>query len=119
MLLLTASDKSPNVVEAIHTSLLKIADNNTNEVLLACCSAVEHATDKNHDNFKTVFTIMERICKDHIQKIDGPSIAAIIQLNVRIMKQDNEHEQVQQTASNVLVALGREHCALVSHTYLL
>lgn len=114
MLLQTASDKNTNVVDAIHTSLLKIADNNTNEVLLACCSSVEHATDKNHDNTKTVLTIMERICEDHIQKIDGASIVAIIQLTVRIMKENNEYEQVQQPASDVLVALGREHCVLVS-----
>lgn len=113
-LLQTASDKNTNVVEAVHTSLLKIAERNTNEVLLACCSAVENPTDKNQENLLTILCIMERICQDHIQKVDGTSIAAIIQLSIQIMKQINEQDKLQQPASDIMVALGREHCALVS-----
>lgn len=114
MLLQTACDKNTSVVEAVHTSLLKIADNNTNEVLLACCSAIDNVVEKNYDHLTIILSIMERICEDHIQKIDGTSILTIIQLTIRIMKQNNELDKIQLPTSDILVALGREHCVLVS-----
>lgn len=116
-LLQTASDKNTYVIEAIHTSLLKIADNNTNEVLLACCAAADTVGEKNHDHLATILSAMERICEDHIEKIDGTSIGAIIQLTVRIMKQNNELDKIQLRTSNILVALGRKHCVLVSFIF--
>lgn len=114
MLLQAASDKNTNVVEAIHTALLKIADHNTNEALLACCTAADSVAEKNHDHLETVLAVMAKICEDHIRKIDGTSIVAIIQLTIRVMKQYNELDKIQLPTSNILVALGREHCVLVS-----
>lgn len=118
MLLQVTSDKDTNVIEAIHTALLKVADNNTNEVLLACCFALENFTEKNHDQLMTVLRIMEKICENHIEKIDGTSIVVIIQLSIRIMKQYNELDKIQQPASDILVALGRGHCVLVKSMYI-
>lgn len=114
VLLQTASDKNANVVDAIYTSLLKIADKNTNEVLLACCTAADNVGEKSNDHLVTILNAMAKICEDHLQKLDGTSIAAIIQLAVRIMKQHNELDKIQLSTSNILVALGREHCVLVS-----
>lgn len=114
MLLQTASDKSPNVVEAVNTSLRKIADNNTNEVLLACCSAVENTAQTNTDHVRVILSIMKKICEDHIQKIDDVSIVTIIQLCVRIVKQSNGYDPTQQLTCDILVALGREYHVLVS-----
>lgn len=116
MLLRTASDKHPVVVEAVHTSLRKIADNNTNDVLLACCTFEENISQANPSHLAIVLSIMEKICQDHAEKVDGDTIITVINLGVQVMCQNNGCEQLQQPASGVLVAIGRLHYVLVSFT---
>lgn len=116
MLLQAASDKNTNVVETIRTALLKIADHNKNEVLLACCTAADSVREKekNHDHLVTVLAVIAKICEDHIESLEATSIMAVRQLTILVMKQYNELDEIQIHTSNILVALGRRFSSLVS-----
>lgn len=116
ILLQAASDKNTNVVETIHTALLKIADHNTNEVVLACCTAADSVREKekNHDHLVTILAVIAKICEDHIESFEATSIMAVRQLTILVMKQHNEFDEIQIHTSNILVALGRRFSSLVS-----
>lgn len=110
MLLETAADKEVSVAEIVNTSLRKIADKHTNQVLISCCDFGKTVSKTNSNHLVAILVIMERICQDNILKIDGETILIVVEFSLELMTQNHNYEPlVQMPSSGILVALGRKH----------
>lgn len=110
MLLETAADKDVSVAEIVNTSVRKIADKHTNQVLISCCDFGTTISKTNSNHLVAVLVIMERVCQDHIMKINGETILTVVEFSLSFMTQNSSYEPLVQTpCSGILVALGRKH----------
>lgn len=113
-LLEAAGDKTLLVVEAVNTSLRKIALKYPNEVLLSCCQYYENNQKLSNENLAIILTPMEDICHDQIILIDGDTLIKLISFCLDVMTRHTIYEpNVQLSASAILVALGTKHCVQV------
>lgn len=110
VLLETAADKEPSVVEIVNTSVRKIASKHTNQVLISCCDFGKSILKTNSNHLVAVLVVMEKICQDYILNIDGDTILIVVEFSLEVMTQNTGFEPlVQMPASGILVALGRKH----------
>lgn len=109
-LLEAAADSNISVVEIVNTSLHKIADKHTNEVLNTCCQFGQNISKTNRDHLASVLNIIQRICEDFIQNLQPETVSLLTTFALDIMTQNAVYEpNVQTPASETLVALGRQH----------
>lgn len=110
VLLQSVSDKSPLVLETVRKSIRKLAEKHPNHVLHSCCKFCSKNSKPSLEHISSVLKIMESVCLEHILLLDGDTVIATIDTCLKIMTENVYVEPVVQIpASNVLVALGREH----------
>lgn len=115
-----AGDRTLLVLEAVNTSLRKIALRHPNEVLLSCCHYYEKNQKLSNENLAIILTPMEDICHDQIVLIDGDTLIVLIDFCLNVMTRHAVYEpNVQLSASAILVALGTKHCVQVIAKYLI
>lgn len=109
-MLQSVSDKSPLVLETVKKSIRKLADRHPNQVLHSCCKFCSKTAKPAPDHIGSVLKIMESICLEHIIEIDGDTVISSVEMCLKIMT-DNVYPEpvIQIPASDVLVALSREH----------
>ncbi|CAH1975455.1 unnamed protein product [Acanthoscelides obtectus] len=119
MLLQSVRDKSPVVLETLMNSIRKLAEKHPNQVLLSCCQFYSKTPKPPPEHLASILKIMERVCSDHIMKIDGDTIISTIEISMNLMTENVYSEPlIQIPASEVLVALGRQHSVQVMDSLL-
>ncbi|CAG9823673.1 unnamed protein product [Phaedon cochleariae] len=118
-LLISVTDKSSVVVETVKNSLKKLSEKHPNQVLGSCCKFNARIPKPPPEHVASILNIMEAVCSDYIVDIDGDTIIEVINVCLCIMTENvNPQPLVEMPASEVLVALGREHYVQVMDSLL-
>lgn len=112
------SDKSPLVLETVRKSIRKLAEKHPNQVLQSSCKFFLKNPKPASEHIGSVLRIMESVCLEHITDLDGDTVISTIDTCLKLMTENFYPEPVVQIpASDVLVALGREHYVQVRREY--
>nr|CAI5839463.1 unnamed protein product [Callosobruchus analis] len=104
MLLQSVGDKSSVVLETLMNSIRKLAEKHPNQVLQSCCQFYSKSPKPPPEHLASILKIMERVCSDHILRIDGDTILSTIEISMNLMTENVYSEPViQMPASDVLV----------------
>lgn len=105
-------------METVKKSIRKLAEKHPNQVLQSCCKFCSKSPKPPSEHLGSIFKVMESVCLEHITLLDGDTVINTIETTLTIMTKNVYVEQVvQMPASDVLVALGREHYVQVSLSY--
>lgn len=108
------------MLETVKKSIRKLAEKHPNQVLLSCCKFCSKDPKPTPEHLGAVLKIMESVCLEHILLLDGDTVINTVDTSLKIMTKNVYVEQVIQIpASDVLVALGREHYVQVISSYIL
>lgn len=113
-LLESTSDNNEEVIQAIKSSLYKLAGKYPNEILRTICDF--HTKNKfNTRQITYILEVIAKIANDYIKMIDGDVVLNLIDLSIDEMIKSNGalHSDVEMRSSDVLVALGNQHCIQV------
>lgn len=103
------------MLETVRKSIRKLAEKHPNQVLQSCCKFCSKNPKPPSEHLGSILKVMESVCLEHITLLDGDTVISTIETSLTIMTKNVYVEQVvQMPASDVLVALGREHYVQVS-----